>query len=203
MSTYVYALADPESPGHIRYVGKTVNMSRRLANHVVPSKLRRSCHVARWLAKLTSDGKKPVVRILETLGDDDDWESSERKWIAKLRSEGHDLTNTAPGGEGGATNTGRKRPDVSERMRGNRLRIGIKPTILQSTGQLIASKARERWAKWKCDGVTIKCGPKMEGRKRISEARKGKRLSDEHRAKLSAAKKGSTWSAKRRAASQL
>lgn len=98
---YIYGLADPRN-GIIRYVGKTVNLERRIKAHLCPNRTGcKHCHA--WLAKLRSDGVKPSVAQLEALPDDANWEDREVWWIAHFKANGNDLTNIMPGGEGNAT----------------------------------------------------------------------------------------------------
>jgi hypothetical protein len=144
----VYALCEPLSPDCVRYVGKAENLQRRIANHLIPSNLRRKRHVTVWLASLVKQGLRPVVKVLQEI-DSGDMDEAERFWIAEMRAAGFDLTNATDGGEGGATMTGRKCPWVSERMRGNKFRVGLKPNINR---EAIAEGNRRRWAADKAAG---------------------------------------------------
>lgn len=103
----IYLLRDPDT-NLARYVGKTVNLKLRLANHLCPSALSKGHHRARWLSKLVSEGKKPIVYVIEEV-EDLLADERERFWIKTLKVSGCDLTNTTDGGEGGSTTKGRKR----------------------------------------------------------------------------------------------
>jgi hypothetical protein len=188
----IYALADPRD-GRVRYVGKAADVTRRLQNHLTPGALRRVRHVARWLAGLLAAGLRPTVTILETVADGADWQEAERRWIAH---HGRDvLTNLTDGGEGGATYGRRGKPWTdAQRIRYRVTRKGMKmPPRSSEVKAKMGAAIREHWrlvalAGGKKKGRTG--GQSEETKQKISLAHKGKRLSAEHRAKLSAAKRG-------------
>ena len=97
MPVYIYGLAEPAS-GDIRYVGKTDDLSGRLAHHI--------CHTdgksyrQHWLASIKNKGLVPRLIVLEA-SDQLNWEDAERWWIAFGRREGWRLTNATSGGEDG------------------------------------------------------------------------------------------------------
>lgn len=102
----IYALCEPDT-GEVRYVGKTVEKpARRLVYHLNRAKSdRRHLPSARWIFKRSCEGKRPIVRELEKVSENDDWASREKYWIAYFRSAGADLLNLTEGGEG---NSGRQ-----------------------------------------------------------------------------------------------
>lgn len=102
MGTKIYALRDP-STEKARYVGKTVtSLKVRLANHEYKARSGRSITpVSHWILELLAANRHPqIVLLAEPLGR---WQDSERQWIAKLRSDGADLLNLHPGGNGAHT----------------------------------------------------------------------------------------------------
>lgn len=93
---YIYALVDPFT-GRIRYIGKSIRPDGRLADHCNDkSKTWRT----NWIQSVLSKGSKPELRILETLENDQDWQSVEIAWIARGRELGWPLTNCTDGGDG-------------------------------------------------------------------------------------------------------
>ena len=94
---YIYALIDPQT-NQIRYVGKTNNLKLRFRGHINEAKRGKRDHKNRWVASLLKKDFVPVVRVLEECGDD--WKEKETYWIAKLRSDGCNLTNSKLGGDG-------------------------------------------------------------------------------------------------------
>ncbi len=94
----IYVLKDPDSK-EIRYVGKTIDPKRRLSQHIKDSQ-RRTAHVQCWILSLLSQGKNPVIEVIDEVPDDL-WESAEMGYIHLYRSRGTRLTNIGIGGDGG------------------------------------------------------------------------------------------------------
>lgn len=90
----IYGLADP-ADGLIRYIGKTVNLARRLYMHIWRARNGGDNHRDRWIRTVLGQGRKPVAITLETCAPNE-WQERERAWIAKLPN----LTNATAGGEG-------------------------------------------------------------------------------------------------------
>jgi hypothetical protein len=93
---HVYALIDPRDQ-LVRYVGWAYNPTRRLQDHLDEAR-RKETHKAQWIRQLIEFGLKPSVVVLET--GTGVWGDAERRWIAKFVTDGADLTNITPGGEG-------------------------------------------------------------------------------------------------------
>lgn len=91
----IYALIDPRTDD-VRYVGATVDLPRRLGEHLYRCK-REESHCARWLRQLLDDGHKPGVWQLAVV--DGDWSPVESYWINVFRGL-FDLTNIMDGGQG-------------------------------------------------------------------------------------------------------
>jgi len=103
---WIYALADPLIPEHIRYVGKTERgLKYRYAQHISNGRKGQSRYpVLRWLNKIILAGRMPVMALIETsrpgfdtLADCNDRETA---LIAHYRSLGHILLNVTKGGDG-------------------------------------------------------------------------------------------------------
>lgn len=96
MKYYVYTLSCPIT-NHVRYVGKTNNLDKRLSAHIND---KMKSYKSSWIASLANKGLKP---ILETLDETDDERYSyvlEVYWIAQMKQWGFNLTNLTNGGEG-------------------------------------------------------------------------------------------------------
>lgn len=100
VTVYIYGLKCPLA-GIIRYIGKSINPSRRLRRHISDAQ-RNSYqhHAARWIRKLTAAGLSPELVIIRALADGEPWQDVERELIAAYQTAGMPLTNTAEGGEG-------------------------------------------------------------------------------------------------------
>ncbi len=95
----VYGLVDPRNNA-IRYVGRTITMAKRLRQHVIDSKLRKT-RVQCWISSLVKLGLTPHYTILESgFSAYVDSGISECNWIAKLKAQGIRLTNSTDGGDG-------------------------------------------------------------------------------------------------------
>ena len=91
----IYCLKDPIT-NEIRYIGKTVNLKERLANHIYKSKSSKT-HCASWIKSLISKGFKPIIQEIEEC---ENWQEREIYWIEYYKSQGASLTNHTIGGEG-------------------------------------------------------------------------------------------------------
>lgn len=155
---YIYGLIDPRS-GAIRYVGKTVNMVARLAEH-----LRCNDEGPRsdWIRGLLADGLRPGCEILQIV-ENSLWEDCERGWIFYGREIGWPLFNISKGGNGGQPCTEEARQKLSDHFRG---RI-VSPETCQ---KISASKM----------GHPVS----LETRQKLREANLGKTLSEEHKCNM-------------------
>lgn len=111
----IYTLSDPIT-GQVRYVGKTkADLRRRLAQHLLPSNLRKNTHKNAWLKSLNA---LPLLEVVEEVAPElaDD---AERFWITQFRAWGFKLTNLTEGGDGG---TGYKHSSASRQKRSDALK---------------------------------------------------------------------------------
>lgn len=92
--SFIYGLACPDS-GEVRYIGKAVNVSRRLKSHLRDS-VKRKTPVYCWIRSLAAAGKTPVAVELACTND---WRVTERDVIAQWRDSGARLLNLAGGGD--------------------------------------------------------------------------------------------------------
>ena len=98
---YIYVLKDTEN--NIRYVGKTINVKRRLHSHIAEAKLNKSKrYVLNWVRQLLSDNKKPVLEVIE-ICNESNWKEREIYWINYYKELIPNLCNLCDGGTGGLT----------------------------------------------------------------------------------------------------
>jgi group I intron endonuclease len=125
---YIYTLSDPIS-NDIRYVGKTVNPTKRYRKHLKESS-RRGYHSSCWINSLLTNGVEPIITVIE-ICDDSNWDEREKYWI-ELYSKQYDLTNIHEGGGFGGTSYGFKGKKHSkesiDKMKEARIGVSIKQT---------------------------------------------------------------------------
>lgn len=95
-TTFIYLLRDPENTNK-GYVGKSNTPKRRFRDHL---RERREHYRGFWIRSLAVKGLSPVLEILDEVSVTE-WQQWEAAWIEFFREQGFELTNTAPGGEGG------------------------------------------------------------------------------------------------------
>lgn len=177
MDVFIYILSDPRTK-EIRYVGKAVDATLRLAVHLANSQRERN-HKANWIKSLAKDGLKPEMEIVESLYEtsDAEWQIQEKWWISYLRFIGCRLTNLTAGGEGCAG----LRPSADTREKMSAWQRGRK------MGPLSAEHKAKISARHKG-----KPSPKSaEHRARISATLLGRPLSEQCRKSISEAHKTS------------
>lgn len=157
---YIYGLVDPNTHD-VRYIGKSIRPRERLQNHCNDHA---SCHRTYWIQSLVSRGQHPELVILEELSDTDDWQSSERAWIAKARAAEWPLTNSTSGGDGVSDLTPESRERMARTWKGRKHR----PESLLKIGA--ASRQRRHTEEW---------------RQRMHEKMRGREFTAEHRQRLS------------------
>jgi len=92
VKSYIYSLIDPITE-EIRYIGKTVNPSRRLYVHI-KSGYKKGSHKECWIYGLLEKNLKPKMNIIEECLDDS-WIEREKYYIRTLPN----LTNHTEGGD--------------------------------------------------------------------------------------------------------
>lgn len=161
MTVFIYALSDASG---IRYVGKSVDLPKRLERHIQDSKV---CYKTNWIRGLLAKGIQPELLVLEKIAnsDDKDWQDVERFWISYLRFLGCRLTNLDSGGRRGKRLSEETKRKMSLRIRSEEVR------------KLVGDKLRGRKR------------PPEVGRK-ISAAKTGFRFSNESKLRMSLAHRG-------------
>lgn len=201
--TIIYGLIDPRT-NQLRYIGKTVSsLKKRLQQHVNDARRGRvSIRRFHWINSLSHAGIMPEIFELETTTDD--WQGAEQFWIGYFRFIGAALVNATAGGDGlqnftHSSETRRKQSDAAklryadpaERKRsGDAVRAAYRDP---ATRENLRNSLRNAWtleARARARERSIMVCKRPEEFARRSAVHKGKIVSNETRAKLSAAKMG-------------
>jgi hypothetical protein len=172
---YIYVLIDPIS-NEIRYVGQTrAKLDNRLTHHL---KDKTKTHKTCWLKSLTKIDKVPIIQSLksfETISDEE-LNKEEIYWISFCKDLGLDLTNSTDGGRG---TSGHKMSTESR----NRISLSVKSRPFKHRRKVVRS---EEWCR-KISEARKGCKISDEQRKQISQTLTGKKLSEETCRKISEA----------------
>lgn len=201
-STIIYGLADCET-GCIRYIGKTsASLRKRYRQHRCDVRRGSKIRLYNWWRSLSLE---PDIFEIETVEPGGDWVESEQFWISYFRFIGCDLVNRCDGGQGTAgikftdehcakiskAHLGRKVPPERleklrlARLKANAARRGVRWKPGQKE-KMLATRFANHAA-----GLHKKRRPATDETKaKISAAKRGIKLTAEHRAKLSAVRKG-------------
>lgn len=183
---FIYALCEPGTRT-VRYIGKALNLKRRLREHLKVSS-RSDSHLGRWLRRL----KEPPALALLHEASEAGGPEAETRFIRIARSIGMKLVNSTDGGEGvtmtretrkkisaalkGRPLSARHCQAISESKKGDRNPMFGKPHTLEHSSKVrIAQTGKKHSVAW---------------RAAISAGLKGKTRSPAHCAALSAANKG-------------
>ena len=173
----IYGLYDPNDINKtIRYVGFTSKSpGRRIAEHICESNAGAFCHRHKWIRKIVATGNKPEFIILEHVNSEN-WQEREKYWIAKLKYK--NLVNSTDGGEGLINPSQDVKDRISAKnsinLKGNQYRKGIPHNC---ASKLAISEGVKNSQKHK-DAMLKKRG------------KPGHKITDEIKAKISAANKG-------------
>ncbi len=163
---YIYGLREPGKTGlaDTRYVGKAVDLQKRLKGHL---KIRPGSHKSNWIALLLNRRALPEIFILEEVATGERWQSREQYWIARLREIGADLTNATDGGEGWHNPAEWLRKRQSELMKGRY--VGKKHSAV-SREHMRQAHLGKKYPLGRAGYWRGKTGP-MKGRRQSDEAR--------------------------------
>lgn len=98
MKVTIYGLVDPRD-NQVRYIGKTVHLEIRLAEHIKDAKKEVKTYKHDWIRSLLKIDLVPSVVILD-IADSGEWQEAEKKVIAHYLKLGARLTNLTDGGDG-------------------------------------------------------------------------------------------------------
>lgn len=174
----IYFLNDDR--GKVRYVGKTVNPSRRLSDHLRTARNGGRTHRDCWVRSLLAQGFSPTMEVADTV-DERSWGDVEKEYIRVFRAIGIDLVNVSDGGDCGPVMRG-----PENRNFGRRMSESTKAKLRASHRNFVFTP--EHRAKISKAGKGRRFTP--EHRQKISKALKGKVRSEEHSLNISRAKKG-------------
>jgi len=168
-TVYIYTLADPRT-GEVRYVGKTFDLRQRFFDHICKSK--KTDKRKSWIKSLRNLGLKPVMEVLETLENCDEygWQETESFWIEILRFYGCRLTNLNSGGEGGR----RASPELRARL--SKIQRSIKRTYSDEFRKSVSEKSKARMTpeiRAHLSKISRQLRHSEETKKHLSEIKKG------------------------------
>jgi len=179
---YIYTIEWPE--GNVRYVGKTIHPHRRFKRHIQEARRYTTSHKLAWLRSLLNQGIVPIFTVIVSVPLKD-WEGWEKYFIEKYRNWGCDLTNGTIGGDGNQDPSQEVRDKIS-----NTLKEYFKEHDVWNKGFEGVSSG---WTKGKKRPVDYKLADSIRKREEYKHREpwnKGKKLSPEQCAKISASRMG-------------
>lgn len=162
---YIYGLVD-DLTGQIRYVGKTMNVNRRLRRHVNECFIHDS-YKDRWVRNVINHGGTISIFIIDVV-DENTWVYWEQHYISYFKFIGAKLTNGTNGGDEPPTTKGRKHT-LESRIKMSEAKKG-KPIPWLNKGNERSQQHRDNLSK------------SLKGR---TSPNKNKKYSEEHKQKLS------------------
>jgi hypothetical protein len=187
----IYGLVDPHT-NQIRYIGKAVDLYMRIKNHYKPSRLIDKTHKNNWINKLLSEGEYSKIHIIEKCNNQQELNDAEKKWIKYYRDLGCDLTNGTDGGDGGKMS-----PESIEKMRlkkiGKKLSETTKQKMSESKkGHIVSNETREKLREKRKTYIVSEETRKKQSNSHIGKVphNKGKKLTSDHKDKISKALTG-------------
>lgn len=214
----VYALSDPRT-GAVRYIGWAFDVHRRYAAHIRDGgegKRGHQTHKANWIRELRRLGLRPILTIVQDTIPADQYADAEIRWIAHYRAAGADLTNSTEGGDGicfpspetraKMSASARAKPPISADTRAKLSKANRGRKLRPRRPEHAAAIARSLTGRKMPEEQRAARRGKLhseETKAKMAEAHKalppehwdylrGRKLSPEHRAKISAGVTGKT-----------
>lgn len=174
---YIYALIDPIT-NELRYIGKTINIKKRLSRHITERNLFDS-YKDRWIRKLVDLSYKPIIIVIDYVLENE-WEYWEKFYISYYKMIGCRLTNGTIGGITMPSNKGKKHSE--ERKRKNSEARKGKPIPWMNTGKERTEEHRKNLSNSLKGRKSPNKGKTFDSeyRKKLSDAHKGKNLGEKH-----------------------
>lgn len=196
----IYALRDVRHDD-CRYVGlTTLSPQERLWSHWSCARAGKPQAVYKWMAKRLHDQQLVALEVLEVvMTNKSDLGAAEKRWIERLRAEGHRLLNLTDGGEGmaGTRWTDERRRLMREKRRGFKHSEETKARLSAQRKGTRTGADNPNYGRFGPDHPAYGTVRSEETRRLLSEQRRGalnpnygKSPSAETRAKQSAATKG-------------
>jgi hypothetical protein len=187
----IYGLLDPRTD-ELRYVGKSASGMVRPKAHCFPSQLRHHNRRVAWIKSLLAADVKPEIAVLEEVENAESLPELEKLAIQHYRSMGFDLVNGTDGGEG---TLGRKL-SAEARAKISAARKGWCPSDdtrrRMSEGQKHRAPFSEEHLSHLTDAQRLRrdtTNVSEETKRKIAAWNIGRKMSDEAKAKMSAANK--------------
>lgn len=143
---FIYVLRCPLS-GLVRYVGKTSNPRKRLTDHMRAARAGEQHHRAKWIRVLLAQGLRPLLEVLHSVPDGENWQDAEIRLIAEYRAAGHALTNGTSGGDG----LNAPSADVLRRMSQTAKARAALPEVREA----MSGATKAQWKRLRSDGASL------------------------------------------------
>ena len=211
----IYFLQDPRNIKK-GYIGKTEKtLEQRFKWHMNTIKYDRSYARVNWLRKLDSLGLKPEITLIEEINENIKWQDRERFWINYYKKNGYELLNLTEGGDGGPDRKGWI-PSDSTRAIWSQQRKGRTPP---NKGKKTSEEVKEKISKGVIEFNQTQEGKEFQKRRaeksrghipwnkgkqsplkgisrspetieKMRQSQLGKKLTEEHKQKISESHKG-------------
>lgn len=142
----IYGLLDPNT-NELRYIGQSIDIERRYKSHLSPAHLQvhtiagQTTRKNRWLKKILTQNKKPILIIIE-ICEKPHFEEAEKFYISYFSAIGAKLTNSTEGGE--APNGYKHSPEILQIM-SERIKRAYTPELRKKVSDM--RKGQEPWNK--------------------------------------------------------
>lgn len=194
-NVFIYALKDPDT-GQIRYVGASINPTKRFKQHL---QSKETNHRAKWIKSLRMANLMPVLGHVDEVPEDY-WQAVEAAYIQFYRNLGCDLVNGTDGGEGVSLpgekhprfgKTGKKHPMFGKNHSfETRARMMGKKRSSETREKMSAARRGEKNPAWGKPGTRLgkTCSPETIARMSASQRLRQKDSSETKERKSAAAK---------------